>query len=235
MLPRISSSVRLRMGLALSTAVLAGCGASSSSSGNGIASKSPEQIVAAAKTAAAGAATVHIVGSIVSENKPISLNMELVAGKGAKGRIALEGLSIDVIEVEHAFYLNGSAAFYRHVAGPAAAALLHGKWLKAPQSSGEFDSLKQLTNLSALIDSVLANHGTLTHAGTVTIEGQQAVGVKDPSGGTLYVAATGTPYPLELLKAAGGGGRIVFDRWNQPVTLAAPANAINITQLQNGH
>jgi hypothetical protein len=53
--------------------------------------------------------------------------------------------------------------------------------------------------------------------------------------GTLYVATTGTPYPLEILKKGGSGGSILFDRWNQPVTLTAPANAININQLQSGH
>ncbi len=214
-------------------ALLVGCG--SSSSGNGVASKSPEQIVAAAKSAAAGAASVHVVGSIVSENKPISLDMELVAGKGAKGRITLEGLGIQIIEYEHAFYLNGSAAFYRHIAGAAAAQLLEGKWLKAPASSGEFASLAQLTNLSTLIDGVLGSHGALTSAGTTAVNGEKVVGVRDVSkGGTLYVAATGTSYPVAIVKTTGGAGKLTFDRWNQPVTLQAPANAINITQLQNG-
>jgi hypothetical protein len=213
---------------------LTGCGGSSS--GNGLASKSPEQIVAAAKESAEHAATVHIAGSIISENKPISLDMELVAGKGAKGHLSLEGLGIDVIALEHAFYLNGSTAFYRHIAGSAAAALLQGKWLKAPTTSGEFASLAQLTDLGKVIDSTLASHGALQSAGTNTVGGRQAVGVTDSTrGGTLYVAATGTPYPLEITKNGSGTGTITFDRWNQPVTLAAPAKAINITQLQNGH
>jgi hypothetical protein len=218
----------------LTAALLAGCGSSSSS--NELASKSPEQIVAAAKTAAQGAASVHVAGSIISENKPISLDMELAAGKGAKGHIALEGLGIDVIALEHAFYLNGSAAFYRHIAGPTAAQLLQGKWLKAPTGSGEFASLAQLTNLADLLNSALTNHGPLKSAGTTTISGQKAVAVTDTSkGGTLYVAATGTPYPLRISKTGSNAGRITFDRWNQPVTITAPPNAINITQLQNGH
>ena len=162
--------------------------------------------------------------------------MELVAGKGAKGHIALEGLGIDVITVERAFYLNGSTAFYRHIAGSTAAQLLQGKWLKAPAASGEFASLAQLTNLGKLIDSTLASHGKLESAGATTVSGRKAVGVKDATkGGTLYVAATGTPYPLEIVKTGSGSGRIAFDRWNRPVTITPPANAINISQLQNGH
>lgn len=234
---RRSVIARLRpapVAAALLAVLLAGCGGSSSS--NGLASKSPEQVVAAAKTAAAGAASVHVSGSIISESKPISLDMELVAGKGAKGRITLEGLSIDVVALEHAFYLNGSSAFYRHVAGSAAAQLLQGKWLKAPANSGNFASLGQLTNLGDLVNSALASHGALTSAGTSTVGGQKAVAVKDPgNGGTLYVAATGTPYPLQISKAGADPVKITFDRWNQPVEVVAPANAINITQLQNGH
>jgi hypothetical protein len=235
--PRTPTIARIACALVaalLAVVLLGACG--SSSSGNGVASKSPEEIVAAAKSAAASAATVHVSGSIVSEGKPISLDMELVRGKGAKGRITLEGLGIDVIALEDAFYLNGTAAFYKHVAGPAAAALLQGKWLKAPATAGEFASLKQLTDLPTLINGVLGSHGKLASAGTTTINGAKAVGVKDvQNGGTLYVAAEGTPYPLQVLKGTGGEGKVNFDSWNQPVSIAAPANAINITQLQNGH
>jgi hypothetical protein len=220
---------------ALAVAVISGCG-SSSSSDNGLASKTPAEIVATAKAAAAGAATAHVAGSIVDEGKPISLDMELVAGKGGKGRITLEGLSINLIQINGVVYINGSAAFYRHVAGTAAAQLLQGKWLKAPASSGNFSSLAQLTSLGKLIDGTLAAHGTLSSAGMSTIDGQKAVGVTDVAkSGTLYVATTGSPYPIEILKKGAGGGKIVFDRWNKPVTLTAPGNAINLNQLQSGH
>jgi hypothetical protein len=37
------------------------------------------------------------------------------------------------------------------------------------------------------------------------------------------------------MKGGAGGGRIVFDRWNQPVSVTAPANAIDIAQLQSKH
>lgn len=216
--------------------LLAGCGSSSSSSGNGVASKSPVEIVAAAKTAAAGAASAHVAGSIVAEGKPISLDMELLAGKGGKGKITVEGLTVNLIDLNNAVYINGSTAFYRHLAGPAAAQLLQGKWLKAPAGSGNFSSLASLTDLGKLIDTTLASHGKLSSAGTTTISGQKAVGVSDVAkGGTLYVASTGTPYPLAIVKSGAGGGRIVFDRWNKAVTLTAPANAINVNQLQSGH
>ncbi|MHB8241747.1 MAG: hypothetical protein ACYDHN_07120 [Solirubrobacteraceae bacterium] len=223
------------MAIALFAVALAGCG-SSSSTGNGVASKTPTQIVAAATAAATGAATVHVSGSIVDEGKPIALDMELEAKKGGKGTITLEGLSVRLVQINGTVYINGSDAFYRHVAGSAAAQLLHGKWLKAPSTDANFASLASLTDLGKLISSTLAAHGALSSAGTTTVDGQKAVGVSDKAkGGTLYVATTGAAYPLEILKTGGGGGKIVFDRWNKSVTLTAPTDAININQLQSGH
>jgi hypothetical protein len=218
----------------LVVALLAGCG-SSRPSDNGVAAKTPVQIVAAAESAAAGAATVHVAGSILSEKEPISLDMELVADKGGKGRLALEGLSIELIDLNRAVYIKGDSAFYRRFAGPTAARLLPGRWLKGLAAAGPLASLASLTNLSKLIDGTLAGHGALSRAGRATIDGQSAVGVRDANGGgTLYVATTGAPYPIEIQRNGSGanpGGRIVFDRWNQPVALQAPADPINIKQL----
>lgn len=231
---RLSRAARLALGPVLAAAVLAGCGGSSS--GNGIASKSPAEILAAAKAAADGAATVHVSGTVRSEGKPLTIDEELVKGKGGRGSITLEGVSINLVRVGGAVYINGSQAFYKRIAGPAAARLLQGKWLKAPENSGNFASLASLTDLSKLIDTTLSSHGKLTRGATTTVDGHKVVAVTDVSqGGTLYVATTGTPFPIEITKDGGSGGRITFDRWNKAVTLTAPANAININQLQSGH
>ena len=221
---------------ALLVAALAGCGgsSSSSSSGNGIADKSPAEILAATKVASDAATTVHVSGSIVSNGSPITLDMNLLAGKGGRGQLSESGLAFELIQVGQTVYIKGSAAFYKHIGGTAAAQLLEGKWLKAPASDADFASLSQLTDLRQLVDQTLANHGTLTKAGTSTVAGQKVVGVTDKTkGGTLYIAATGQPYPVEISKAGSGGGKINFDRWNKTVTLAAPANAIDVTQLQS--
>jgi hypothetical protein len=220
--------------VALVAFALAGCGGSSSSSGNGVASKTPAEILTAAKSASVDAKTAHISGSIISGGKPISLDMKLVSGKGGQGQIVLEGRSIRLVDVGQAVYMQGSAAFYRNIAGSAAADLLQGKWLKVPASNSGFSSLASLTNLSKLIDTTLATHGKLSSAGTATIDGQKAIGITDSvKDGTLYVATTGIPFPLEIVKHGADGGKIIFDEWNKPVKLAAPADSIDINQLQN--
>jgi hypothetical protein len=231
---RLSLLAGPAIGTLLLVGLLGGCG--SSSSGNGIAAKSPTDIVAAAKVAADAASSVHVSGSIVSGGSPITLDLDLLAGKGGRGRLTENGLGFELIEIGGTVYIKGSSAFYRHIGGTAAAQLLQGKWLKAPTTSKEFASISSLTNLRALVDTTLANHGALTKGGTTTITGQKVVGVTDTGkGGTLYVAETGQPYPIEIAKSGVGGGTIRFDRWNESVSLAAPANAIDIAQLQSAH
>jgi hypothetical protein len=220
----------------LIVAAIAGCGGSSSS-GNGVADKSPAEILAATKAATDSATTVHVAGSIVSNKSPITLDMNLLANKGGRGQLSENGLAFELIQVGGTVYIKGSAAFYKHIGGTAAAQLLQGKWLKAPSSNSSFASLSQLTDLRQLVDQTLASHGTLKKTGTTTVDGQKVVGITDTTkGGTLYIATTGKPYPIEISKGGSGGGKITFDRWNRSVTLSAPANSIDVAQLQSaGH
>jgi hypothetical protein len=222
----------LALSLAIVSAAIDGCGGGSSS-GNGIADKSPTQILAATKKVSDAAKSVHVSGSLVSGGTPISINVDLIAGKGGRGKLSQSGLAFELIEVANTVYIKGSSAFYKKIGGNAAAQLLQGKWLKAPASSSGFASIGQLTNLRQLVDQTLADHGTLSKSGTTTIGGQKVVGVTDKGkGGTLYIAATGKPYPVQISRNGAGTGTISFDRWNEAVTLAAPANAIDIAQLQ---
>ena len=229
--PFLSACAVLALGLA--GAMLGGCGGSSS--GNGIAAKTPNEIVAASKAAADAATSAHVSGSIVSGGSPVTLDMQLAAN-GGRGQLALSGLGFELIQLGGTVYIKGSSAFYRHVGGAAAAQLLQGRWLKASTTTPEFASFSSLTNLHRLIDAALASHGTLKKTATTTVKGKEVVGLTDQSqGGTLYVATTGKPYPVEIAKSGAGGGTLSFDRWNQAVSIAPPANAIDLAQLRAGH
>jgi hypothetical protein len=216
------------VGALLATLVLSACGGASS---NGVASKSPQQILAAVQSAIQGVKTVHVSGSIVSSGVPVSLDMHLVNGKGGEGQISVTGLSANVIATGGTVYINGSPNFWRHFGGAAAAQLFQGKWLKAPES-GSFGSFAKLTDLTSLFAQITTTRGTLTKGATTTINGQGAIPITDASQGTLYVATTGQPYPLVISKSGSEGGKITFDQYNQSVSLTPPKNAIDISQFQ---
>ena len=142
------------------------------------------------------------------------------------------GLGFQMVVLDQTVYIDGSPGFWRHFGGAAAAQLFEGKWLKAP-ASGSFASVALLTNVDKLFNQLLSSHGTLAKGATTTVDGQKVVAIKDTTkGGTLYVATTGKPYPVEIVKTGAQGGRVVFDHFNNSVSLTAPANAIDISQLQ---
>jgi hypothetical protein len=214
---------------------LAGCGGGGSS-GSGVTAKTATEIFAATKTAADGATSVHVSGSLVSGGAPLTLDLSLATGKGGRGQISSNGLGFELIHTGGTVYINGSPAFYRHFAGPSAAQLLQGKWLKAPANTGEFASIGSLTDPRKLLDAGLASHGTLTKGATTTINGQPVIAITDGTkGGTIYVATTGKPYPIQITKGGSEGGKITFDQWDVPVSITAPASAIDIEKLKSGH
>lgn len=207
------------------------CGSSTSSS-NGVAAKSPDAIVTAASNALRGVTAVHVSGAFVSSGVPTALNLYLVSGKGGRGSMSQNGLSFQLVTIGDEVYINASSPFWRHFGGNAAATLFSGKWLKAP-ATGEFSSLSALTNLNELFDKLLGQHGPLTKGKVKTVDGQTVVDVTDTTnGGMLDVATTGKPYPIEIVKTGPSGGKLDFAGYDKPVHLAAPANAIDITQLR---
>jgi hypothetical protein len=219
--------------LLLSLAGVAGCGGSSSSNGNGVASKSPQQIVEQSSAAAKSAKSVHVSGAVNSEGSHITLDLDLAAGQGGRGDISENGMHAKIILIGKTVYINGDASFYRHFGGTAGVQLFEGKWLKAPTSNEDIASLSSLANMGNLLDSALKSHGTLKRGSATTVDGQAAITVQDVTeGGYLYVATTGKPYPLQLSKSGAEGGKVTFDRWDEPIELTAPAHSIDISELE---
>ncbi len=222
---------RLAATLSLSALALAACGGSGSS-GNGEASKPATQILTDAVNVAQKAPSVRVSGSIVDSGQPVSVDLKLVNGKGGTGSMTIQGAPVQIIDINNTLYMKGSDAFWSKVGGNSSiVSLLHGKWLKAP-ATGSYASLANLTSMKTLFGQLLTGHGTLTKGSTGKVNGQSAVGVTDSAkGGTIYVATTGTPYPLQLAKTGGNGGAVNFSEYGNSVTLSAPSHAIDITQL----
>jgi len=218
----------------LAAALLAGCGSSKKAAKpNREASKPATQVLADARAAAMSASSTHIAGRVVSGGTPITLDLEMARGKGAKGSMSTNGLSFDLVRIGDTAYIQGSDAFYRHYAGAGIAQLLHGKWLKASIVKGRFRSLAPLTSVDLLFAGISSHHGKLVNRGETTYHGAKVVEVRDTSDNSkLYVAATGKAYPVALV---GGSkqesGAITFDNWNQHVSLSAPKDAIDISRL----
>jgi hypothetical protein len=223
------------LALVLTAALLAGCGRHMKAAPpNDEASKPAAEVFADAKAAATGASSAHVSGNIQSGGTAITLDLDMVRGKGAKGSVTLDGRQADIVRIGDVAYVHGSDAFWQHYAGPLIAQLLHDKWVKAPVDTKRFQSLAPLTNLGLLFAKIGAHHGKLVNDGKTTFKGQQVVAIRDTSDNSkLYVAATGKPYPVAIVGGeAGRSGSIEFSDWNQHVSLTAPSGAIDISSLE---
>jgi hypothetical protein len=211
---------------------LAACGGSGGGSSNGIAAKSASDIAAAATSAVENASSVHVSGPIARQGFPTALDMTLVKGKGAQGSMSAGKLNFRIMAVDQEIYINGSSSFWRRYANNNVAQLFTGKWLKAP-ATGQFAGLAVLTDMHSLFNQLLAQHGALVKGQQTTVRGKKVIGLNDTAhGGTLYVAITGQPYPVQVTKRGSQGGELDFDRYNLPVTLKAPGSAIDISHLK---
>ncbi len=223
---------RLPIGLLALVAVLAGCGGSKS---NGEAEKPAAQVVADAKAAALAAKSVHVAGSITDAGQPLTLDLDLARDKGGKGTMSESGLAFEIIRVGDRAYIRGSDAFLKKFAGAAGAQLLHGKWLQGSATSGDLSALAPLTDIGKLMNGALGGHGKLRNAGETQYKGQKVVAIEDRTkNGTLYVAATGTPYPVAIVGDKSQAGTVTFDNWNESVSIVAPKGAIDMSKLGTG-
>jgi len=222
------------LALVLAVALLAGCGGhGKAAKPNGEASKPAGRVLADARAAAAKASSAHVAGRVESGAGPITLDLSTVRGKGAKGSMSTNGLKFDLVRIGDSAYIRGSDEFYRHFAGPAIAQLLHGRWLKASVTNPRFRSLLPLTSVGLLLGKVSSSHGKLVNDGETTYKGADVVAIRDRSDNSkLYVAATGTPYPVAIVGGRKGlSGTITFGDWDKHVELSAPSGAIDISQV----
>ena len=250
--------IRRRAVAAAGTASLVGAGllvAAGASHANVTSSQSPQQIVQAA-----GTAVKHAKGyeeqAVLHETSGTDRVILIDGGAGHFDMRIAEphGVAFRFILVGHKAYMKASLAFWKaqENASRQAAHQLASKWYKVPAS--EFKktegSLGALSR-SELAQCIRSDNGTLSNAGTATVDGHQAVLIKEAGGQpgttpeTVAIAASGQPYPLRITvtgptraggritacnegKASKATGTVKLSHWNSPPAVKAPLNAITI-------
>jgi len=231
---RAAYSFTLLLAIVLAAAI-AGCG----SLGNDVASKSPAQILAAARAAAEGASSVHIESKLAQARIASTIDVDAASSHGARGKISFGPIAYEMILVGDTAYFKGSTALYSQLVGSAAAARLpKGAWLKGSATTGQLGALASSVEQDKLLARLLESSGDLAKGANTTVNGQKVVEIKEAGHvlftASLYIATTGKPYPIEIAKRGREHGQITFSRWGEPVSLAAPANAVDISRLQRG-
>ncbi|KPH98862.1 hypothetical protein OV450_5560 [Actinobacteria bacterium OV450] len=197
-----------------------GCGADPDEGTNGVGKLSADQIDGKAKAAAAGAASVHLSGTLVSGGKSFAIDMRL--GKdGGSGEVKLQEDTFQVLRVGEQLYLKASAAFWGK---SDSAGKLGDKYVKVPDSDPTYKQFRGFTDMHVLLDGLLALDGKLAKGDHTKVGPTRAVllTADKGKGGKLSVSLEGTPYPLRL-ERAGGAGRVDLREWGKTFPLEAPA------------
>ncbi len=215
------------LGLALAAALAAaGC----SSSGNGIANESVSQIQTSVEQAVGAAASVQISGTALQSGKKISFQIATFSSGDFSGTIEQSGDSLQLKKIGSTDYLKGTVGYYESTGAPASTAtLLGGNWVFGPDSQFGFGSS---FTLSSLVNNIKNPGGTLSKGSSSTIDGQAAFGVNSSKGGVLWVATSGTAYPIQLDDSSSSGGTINFAGWNQGTPPVAPAGARSLSSFE---
>ena len=231
---------------------VAGCGGGSSPGGstnaapNGEAAKPAQQVLADAVKAAKNATAVHMSGYLVGL-RPNPMDVTFERGKGAIGTLTAEGrFKVDIVVIgdptgtrpNGKLYMRGSSGFWAYN-GPAAGitdpSRLNGKWLEvSPSDYAAFAVLggwADNANVDAILGQLTTHMGALTKEVT-TYKGQSVVAIYGTSKiRKVYVAATGTPYPVLAAVKGPTPASVSFDNWGKSVSLSAPSGAIDVSTL----
>jgi hypothetical protein len=201
---------------------------SSSSGSNGVAGQSSTQIISAVKQALSSASSVRVTGNIRQGSMQATFDLTTFSTGDFNGTINQGGASVKLVRIGTTDYLNASQSFWANQGAPAQTAqMLGGKWVYGTDKQ---IGLGNSFTLSSLSSQITTPKGTVTKGTTGTIDGQSALSLHS-SQGTLWVATTGTTYPLELAKTGSNGGVVKFTAWNQGSSPSAPAGALSLNSL----
>jgi hypothetical protein len=202
---------------------IAACGGGGSSGDNGVAAKSPDQILAAAIAQARTAGSMRVTGTTAADD------VVIVRGKGASGSLSSNGERIRLVVTSDTAYLNANRTFWQQVQ-PAEVGLAD-HWVRLPGGVSAVAQLKDVS-FTGLIATLSDEHGKVSKGARTTVAGQKVVALKLGGGGTVYVATTGKPY---LVATRGGTlGDATFSHWGSSFSITPPQGAESPQQLLGG-
>ena len=216
--------------VALLAVGLAACGSSTS----GTASESSATIFADALRAAKSAHSVRLKGSVEDFGHLLSVNLLVEPGRALSGTIEQDGHTFDVVVVDGRTYVRGQTAVELFGSVSVARRLGAGGsdvWLQLDRAH-EFAKFTRLTDLSEVV-SGLSGLSLRKETGK-SAAGRGAVALATNEHGTLYVASSGSPLPLEVVrdrKENGAHETLSFEDWNAAAEISAPAGAQTLSEL----
>ncbi|MFB9239880.1 hypothetical protein ACFFWC_30880 [Plantactinospora siamensis] len=244
--------------LAAGAALLAGCGgtngagagtsappasastapepsASPTPSDNGVAALAPAAIVDRAKAALKNAKSFRMSGTTKEDGQKFTLDFK-ISGANLVGDMTIGKGKVQLLRVGKKGYMKPDAAFWRMSAGTHANAIVElvgDRWVLVPAGDKDFASMFG----AADVNELLKPDGKVTKGQPKDINGTPAIGLVDhaKSGGTLYVATVGEPYPVRIQGKTAADGGINFSDFGATFSEIKPPAAADVVDLSKIH
>ncbi|HVB14617.1 MAG TPA: hypothetical protein VNH38_07670 [Candidatus Dormibacteraeota bacterium] len=226
-----------RRALVLTTAAVAAlltlssCGAAP----NGVQKENGAAIVRAAGVALGSAHSFEILETLTDKGNTESLTFDVEGKNEGGGSFTTSSLSFQAEELKGIDYFR-SKTLWDQVGGATLQAALGDRWVYLAASSATAAELSQafagLTAPKSLASLLTSDAPKSVRGNATRVRGQPVIAVKEPKGGTIYIATTGAPYPLRWVR--GSQGSVDFRDFGKTFNLKVPKNAVNLAAILAG-
>ena len=185
---------------------------------NGVQELGPKRILAQATKAAMSARSVRIVGESPSASLDLVVTKDASDGTRTAGDTTLKTRVVDGV-----IYIKADEAYWTEAFNKKKAKKIGDKWVAGELSNPKLKSFKQTSTMKPLLTQFLRLDESAQVGEVGVAQGQPAVPLT-ASIGTLWVATTGTPYPLQLNSSPDQPevSEVTFTEWNKKVVIKAP-------------
>ncbi|MET9661831.1 hypothetical protein [Streptomyces sp. NPDC006510] len=204
---------------------------------NGIDKLSAQQIADRSRDALLSAHSLHLStrGDLGDDSPPMTLELTLDRDGNCNGSVDLghsQG-SVRIVKRGDDVWVKPDANFWKNQVpggGSAFAAILAGRYMKGSATDPRLRDLANGCDLDTfqklVSDNANKDRGTLNKGRKTTLHGAPVVPLtrmRDGQTLTMYVAATGKPYPLRVtVQGAGADAVVGFSAFDKPVPTTTP-------------
>ena len=164
------------------------------------------------------ARSVRIIGESPSASLDLVVTKDSSDGKRTAGDTTLKTRVVDGV-----IYIKADEAYWTEAFNKKKAKKIGDKWVAGELSNPKLKSFKQTSTMKPLLTQFLRLDESAQVGEVGVAQGQPAVPLT-ASIGTLWVATTGKPYPLQLNSSPDQPevSEVTFTEWNKKVVIKAP-------------
>ncbi len=196
-----------------STSASAPAGSTDTTADNSLSTLSADEILQRTKSALSAANSFHVKGVLKNDSDKDQEDIK-VSGSNAAGSISIGAAKIALLRVGGEMYIKPNAEFWAKAGMPNAKTTVvaqKGRWVKVAKGDSDWATLLDGADPSKLLHP----SGKITKGATKTIAGVPTIELIDhgTDAGSLFIATTGQPYPLQI--TGPGGASLTISEFGQ--------------------